>query len=103
MAIVHPLNSAGLFDRPEADSPFTIRGSYLEDSRYVDDVERDGLHLRFASAHRPLQTYIEAITRAGMVVERLREPPYPEAAIQHERSRRYQRIPLFLHLRAIRA
>ena len=102
MAIVHPLNSAGVFDRPEADSPFTIRGSYLEESRYVDDLERDGLRMRFASTHRPLQTYVEAIVRAGMLVEHLREPPVPEAAIRLERTRRYQRIPLFLHLRAIR-
>ena len=30
MAIVHPLNSAGRFAGDEADSPFTITGSYLD-------------------------------------------------------------------------
>lgn len=102
MAIVHPLNSAGLFDSRDSDSPFTIRGSYLLESRHVDEAERDGLRVRLASVHRPLQAYVAAIARAGLLVERLREPPVPDSAIRFQRARRYQRIPLFLHLRAIR-
>ena len=42
MAIVHPLNSAGLFDNDLPTSPFTITGSYLEPFHYVDDVDVTG-------------------------------------------------------------
>jgi hypothetical protein len=67
-----------------------------------DTVVRDGLEVVFASAHRPLHAYIDAITEAGLLIERLAEPPVPAYAVEHERSRRWQRMPLFLHLRAVK-
>ena len=103
LAIVHPLNSAGTFAGEEADSPFVISGSYLEPFRYTDELERDGLAVSLASEHRPLEAYFEALAAAGFVVERLREHAVPDAAIGRERQRRWQRIPLFLHIRALRA
>lgn len=101
MAIVHPLNSAGRFIGDDADSAFTIEGSYLEPSYYVDSIARDGLEIEFVSAHRPLEAYTEALFRAGFLIERLHEPPVPDAAITRPHSRRWQRLPLFLHLRAL--
>lgn len=103
VAIVHPLNSAGRFDGNEADSPFVIDGSYLDPSHYVDQFARDGLEVELVSAHRPLQAYTEALASAGFLIERLREPAVPEHGIQKPHSRRWQRLPLFLHLRALRA
>ncbi len=102
IAVIHPLNSAGGFGGDEADSPFTIAGSYLDRSFYADEIARDGLEITFVSAHRPLQTYVEALSEAGFLVERLREPAVPESAISASRGRRWQRIPLFLHLRALK-
>jgi SAM-dependent methyltransferase len=102
LAIVHPLNSAGTFESEDAASPFTIRGSYLEPFGYVDEVERDGLHMRFESAHRPLAAYFDALQQAGLLVEALREPSMPDCAIRYPQNRRWQRLPLFLHLRALR-
>lgn len=102
IAVVHPLNSAGRFDGDEADSPFTIGGSYLEHWFYADEIARDGLEMTFVSAHRPLQVYTAALSEAGLVIERLREPAVPDSAISRPRSRRWQRIPLFLHLRALK-
>ena len=102
LAIVHPLNSAGAFAGEEPHSPFVIAGSYLEPFRYTDELERDGLAVTFASEHRPLEAYFEALAAAGFVVERLREPAVPDAAIGRERQRRWQRLPLFLHIRALR-
>jgi SAM-dependent methyltransferase len=102
VAMVHPLNSAGEFAGDEADSPFVISGSYLDESFYEDNVARDGLEMTFVSAHRPLQAYTDAINDAGMLIERLREPAAPEHAITRPLSRRWQRLPLFLHLRAVR-
>jgi SAM-dependent methyltransferase len=102
VAVVHPLNSAGTFDGDEATSPFTIGGSYLDTSYYTDSIERDGLAMEFVSAHRPLQAYTDAIVGAGLLIEALREPPVPDEAIGGPRMQRWQRIPLFLHVRALK-
>jgi len=103
LAIVHPLNSAGSFHGDEPDSPFTIDGSYLDRSAYADNMRRGGLDITFVSEHRPLEAYTEALTSAGFRIERLREPRVPEEAVTVPRNRRWQRLPLFLHMRAVRA
>jgi SAM-dependent methyltransferase len=102
MAIAHPMSSAGRFESDEPASPFVIAGSYLDRFRREDAVERDGLKMTFVSDHRPLQDYVEAIADAGLLIERMREPAIPEAAIVRERSRLWQRVPMFLHARAIK-
>jgi len=102
LAIVHPFNSAGKFAEREADAPFVIEGSYLDESRTDLTVERDGLAMRFVSRHTPLETYIDQLAAAGLLTERLREPQLPEAGFNDASSRRWQRIPLFLHLRALK-
>jgi SAM-dependent methyltransferase len=102
LAIVHPLNSAGVFPERAADSPFVIAGSYLDETRTDAAFERDGLAMRFVSRHRPLQTYTEALAANGLLIERLREPPLPKPGYNGEYSLRWERIPLFLHLRAVK-
>jgi SAM-dependent methyltransferase len=102
LAVVHPLASAGEFASTEVDSPFTITGSYLQPSYYADQIARDGRELTLVSAHRPMQAYADALTGAGFVIERLREIGRPDHAITYERNRRWQRLPLFLHLRAVK-
>jgi SAM-dependent methyltransferase len=101
-AITHPLNTAGRFASDDPDSPFVIAGSYFERTRREDTVERNGLWMTFVDAHRPLEDYSHALETAGLVVERLREigdesepPPWPTVL-------RWRRIPLFLHLRAVK-
>lgn len=101
-AIVHPFNSTGRFDGRTADSPFVVAGSYLTPGYYVDEVQRAGPSMRFASTHRPLQHYAHALATAGYLIEDLREPPLPEEAVGSASDRRWQRIPGFLHLRAVR-
>lgn len=97
-AIVHPINSAGKFASRTPDAPFVIRDSYFEGRPYADSIERDGLRMTFISRHRPLEAYFAALESAGFLVERLAEmgdstdPP----------GDRWQRLPLFLHLRAVR-
>ncbi|CCD85494.1 putative methyltransferase [Bradyrhizobium sp. ORS 285] len=102
MAIVHPLNSAGTFASLAADAPFVIQGSYLDSFTYSDAVERDGFSMVFHSAHRPLQSYVAALEEAGFLIESLREPSTPEAIVTSDSSRRWLRVPLFLHLRCLR-
>jgi SAM-dependent methyltransferase len=102
LAVVHPLGSAGRFDGNEPDSPFVIRGSYLTPFRYRDLMTRDGFSVTFESEHRPIEWYFGALEAAGFLVERLRETPVPVSALTEERQRRWQRLPLFLHVRAVR-
>jgi SAM-dependent methyltransferase len=99
LAIVHPINSAGGFETLEPDAAFVIHGSYFERRRYADTFERSGLRMTFTSEHRPLQDYFGAIEAAGLLVERLVEiPDTTPGRILH----RWQRLPLFLHLRAVK-
>jgi hypothetical protein len=58
--------------------------------------------MTFHSRHRPLEVYSQALEAAGLLVEVLREPSVPDNAIAAEASRRWQRLPLFLHMRARR-
>lgn len=100
-AVVHPINSAGKFDDKSADSPFVIRGSYLAERDYHDTFERDGLRMTFHSRHHPLEAYSRALEAAGLGIEAMREPP-AIAASASGRSNQWMRVPLFLHLRALR-
>lgn len=102
LAIVHPINSVGRFEEATADAHFVIKGDYLHAFHYADAVERDGLTMTFNSQHLPLEAYFMALEAAGFLVEALREPSVPEHAIFSGAGRRWQRIPLFLHLRALR-
>jgi SAM-dependent methyltransferase len=102
LAVVHPFNSAGRFEGEEEGSPFVVRGSYLSRFFYEDRIEREGLEMTFVSEHRPIEAYVEALADAGLLVERLRETDVPDAAIRRPRSRRWQRLPLFLHIRALK-
>ncbi|HEX3453971.1 MAG TPA: methyltransferase domain-containing protein [Gaiellaceae bacterium] len=101
-AIVHPFGSAGQFEGDEADSPFVVRGSYLDRFRWRDELDRDGLQVTFESAHRPIGWYFAALESAGFLVERLRETDIPDEALKLPRSSRWQRMPLFLHVRAVK-
>lgn len=102
LAVVHPFSSAGRFETGEPDSAFRVDISYLDVSYIEDTVVRDGLEVKFPSAHRPLHEYVGAITDAGLLIDRVAEPPLPDTAVHSERARRWQRMPLFLHVRAVK-
>lgn len=103
LAIVHPMKSAGRFEGEAANAPFRIEGSYLARFDYCDRVERDGLTMLFHSRHRPLADYFAALAASGLAVETIREPAVPESAATSPSLRRWQRVPLFLHMLARRA
>jgi len=98
LALVHPINSAGRFEDRTPTAPFIIRDSYFETRRYSDTVERDGLRMTFSSYHRPLQGYTTALEDAGLLIDRLVE--LPDAS--DPPGDRWSRLPLFLHLRAVK-
>jgi SAM-dependent methyltransferase len=93
VACVHPINSSGRFAASESAAPFVIGGSYFEQRRIADLVERDGLRIVFHAVHRPLQDIIGPMLRAGLVIEEVREVPDPTP------GDKWNRLPLFLHLR----
>ena len=103
LAVVHPNNSCGRFDDDAADAPFRIDGSYLGRFDYSDRIERDGLAMSFHSRHRPMADYFAAFGAVGLRVETLREPPVPDLAATSPAAKRWQRIPLFMHMLARRA
>lgn len=102
-AIPHPVNTAGRFQARAGDAPFVITGSYLDAHPTQDVVDRDGIRLTFHSEHRPLEAYCLALERAGLLIEAIREICVPDEFVKLDPARhRWQRIPLFLHLRAVK-
>jgi len=102
LAVVHPLNSAGKFSSEAADAPFTIAGDYFARHLYSDAIDRDGLPMTFHSQHRPLEGYFSALEQAGFLVEAVREVTVGQGSLQDPRDPRWLRIPLFLHVRALK-
>ncbi len=99
---MHPLASAGEFESTKVDSRSQSRTRICSLPTTPTASHATGRELTLVSVHRPLQAYTDALTEAGFVIERLREVGRPDHAITHERSRRWQRLPLFLHLRAVK-
>ena len=96
-AIVHPVNAIGRFDdADDVASPFVITGDWYRSDQYSDRCTRDGLAMTFHSVHRPVADYVDALAEAGLLIDRIREPTDPDP------TRPWYRIPMFLHLRAIR-
>ena len=103
IALVHPINSAGLFTGVEPDADFVIKGSYLDAHPYVDRIERDGMEMTYSSRHRPLEDYFRALEAANFLVEAVREVPVDEASVRAApRRQRWRRLPLFLDVRALK-
>ena len=103
IAVVHPLNSAGKFESDDDDSPFVISGSYLDPERTVDLFERDGYRMTFHSGHHPLEDYARALERTALLIEAIREPRSTTLdGVPVGRTNRWLRVPLFLHLRAVK-
>jgi hypothetical protein len=58
--------------------------------------------MTFEGWHHPLERYIRELEDAGLHVEALREPRVPDGVWKDDARRRWNRVPLFLHLRAVR-
>jgi SAM-dependent methyltransferase len=103
VSVTHPLSDAGSFAGEQPDAPFTIPGAYLGRRRFEGSFERDGLQMTFHGWSYPLEDYACALEDAGLLLEMLREPSVSEAAVrQHPSWQRWQRLPMFLQLRAVK-
>jgi hypothetical protein len=93
LAIVHPLNRA-----PEA------LDDYFAEHRFADELDLDGLRMTFESIDRPLEAYTRALSRAGFLIEELREPkPTAAALAAAPRLAEAAKRPYFLHVRCVLA
>jgi SAM-dependent methyltransferase len=104
VAIPHPINTAGDFPDRDAAAPFVIAGSYLDEHPSPWVYDQGGVRLTFHSQHRPLESYAQALEAAGLLTEAIREVRPPGYVVARDPAAgRWNRIPLFLHLRAVKA
>ena len=71
----------------------------------VTGAERDGLTMTFRDRAYPLEAWVSALDEAGLLIERIREPAASDASLARfgPSDLRWRRLPMFLHLRAIKA
>jgi SAM-dependent methyltransferase len=72
MAVVHPFASAQDVGTMHT-GVFRVSEPYLEQRRYTDRVDRDGVAMTFTSMHRPLGVYTSALFANGMAITALTE------------------------------
>ena len=70
--MVHPFASAQAASTMHT-GVFQVSEPYLEQRRYTDRIERDGLAMTFTSMHRPLGVYTSAVFANGMTITALTE------------------------------
>lgn len=97
LALVHPLNSGGAFESDADDAAFVVQ-DYFTRRRYVDRIEKDGLEMTFTSDHRSIEGWLRPLEDSGFLIERVREVP----ALTRPPGHRWRRIPLCLHVRALK-
>ncbi|HXQ44669.1 MAG TPA: class I SAM-dependent methyltransferase [Acidimicrobiales bacterium] len=100
VCVTHPMSNTGRFDTSEADASFVVTETYFGRRRFEGVEARDGLTMTFRGWSYPLEDYARAFERAGLLIELVREP-LPDATAPH--LLRWRRVPLFLHLRAVRS
>ena len=72
LAVVHPFASAQDVSGMHTGA-FRVSDPYLDQRRYIDSIERDGLAMTFTSMHRPLSAYTSALFANGMAITALTE------------------------------
>ena len=104
VAVTHPFGLVGRFVSEDTSAEYVIEGSYFEPEDRVWESDRAGIRFVFHDRPLPLERLFGAFEQAGLLVETLREPRPSETFVrEHELSARRQRVPLFLHLRAVKA
>jgi SAM-dependent methyltransferase len=101
ICVTHPLSDAGNFEAREPNARFVITGSYLESRRVDLYFQRGDMEMTFHGWSYPLSDYARALEDAGFAIEALREPKQRDDIVAADAAEaRWQRIPMFLFLRA---
>lgn len=98
--ISHPLADVGRFLDDDRAAAFAIREDYFANRRVEDRVERSGMEMTFRGWTYSLEDYAVAFEEAGLNIEAMREPRPVGAVSPYER---WNRVPMFLFLRALKA
>ena len=102
-SVVHPINSSGRHRDEAPDAPFVLAQPFLATRRYRDDLVRDGLTMTFHSMHHSFEGYTRAFERAGLLIDAVREPPTPDELVAVQpHAAQWQRVPIFLFVRAVK-
>ena len=70
LSITHPITNTG----SRRDGVFVLDRPYFGRHRFEEEVERDGMRMRFTGWNHPLSAYTMALEDAGLLVVALREP-----------------------------
>jgi SAM-dependent methyltransferase len=101
ICITHPVADSVGFDREDPEAPFVIDASYLRTQPFSATATRDGITMHFSGWHRSIGTYADALQRAGLLIETVREPmPHDDAP--PEKWDRWRRLPMFMHILAVK-
>jgi SAM-dependent methyltransferase len=98
MAIVHPMYSGGKFSAPgdSGDELFVLKRTYFQPERLESKDSHGSLHMTFFREHRPLQAYLNALTKADLHVQEVLE------LSDEDGDRHRDGIPMFLDIVATR-
>ena len=99
ISIVHPFADRGRFAGPQANAPFVLQKSYFGRERFEGTEVRDGLQMHFAGWSQPLDSSMAALESAELAVTSLREP-VPDTGDKGSHMERWNKVPLFLWLKA---
>jgi len=99
ISIVHPFADRGRFAGPQANAPFVLQKSYFGRERFEGTEVRNGLQMDFAGWSQPLESYMAALESAELAVTSLREP-VPDTGDKGSHMERWNKVPLFLWLKA---
>jgi SAM-dependent methyltransferase len=101
--VPHPFADAGTFAERRADAPFVVAGSYLGRREFRATGQRNGAVVEFVGWANDLQTYVGSLSRAGLLIDALVEPPATEAMVRRDPSQaRWARLPSYLFIRAVK-
>ncbi len=92
-AVLHPVFAAGELSDPADPASSFVVPAYFDAPTKVWTSERNGITMTFHDRCIPLSVYASALESAGFLIEAIREIP----------SRRMPRLPLYLHVRAVKA
>jgi len=96
--VAHPMTDLGRFADDSSEAPFIVRHDYFARRRVDDIVEKGGLKMRFRGWTYDLEDYAVALEQAALKVEAMREPRPAVLAS----SDRWNRVPMFLMVRAVK-
>lgn len=99
ISITHPVADSVGFDKTDPEAPFVIDASYLRSQPFNGVATSEGVTMHFSGWHHSIGTYCDALQRAGLLIETVREP-LPRDDAPAERWDRWRRLPMFMHFLA---